>query len=51
MIYYVFTLNFLAPVHFGDTASGGKLDKMALSCSADTLFAALCNEAAAKAYY
>lgn len=46
MIYYVFTLKFLAPVHFGDTASGGKLDKMALSCSADTLFAALCNEAA-----
>lgn len=47
MIYYVFTLKFLAPVHFGDTASGGKLDKIALSCSADTLFAALCNEAAA----
>lgn len=47
MIYYVFTLKFLAPVHFGDTANGGNLDKMALSCSADTLFAALCNEAAA----
>lgn len=47
MIYYVFTLKFLAPVHFGDTASGGNLDRMSLSCSADTLFAALCNEAAA----
>lgn len=47
MIYYAFTLKFLTPVHFGDTASGGNLDKIALSCSADTLFAALCNEAAA----
>ena len=47
MIYYAFTLKFLTPVHFGDTASGGNLDKSALSCSADTLFAALCNEAAA----
>ena len=47
MIYYVFTLKFLAPVHFGDTANGGNLDRMSLSCSADTLFAALCNEAAA----
>ena len=47
MIYYAFTLKFLTPVHFGDTASGGNLDKIAISCSADTLFAALCNEAAA----
>ena len=47
MIYYDFTLKFLTPVHFGDAASGGNLDKIALSCSADTLFAALCNEAAA----
>ncbi len=47
MIYYAFTLKFLTPVHFGDTASGGNLDKIALSCSADTLFAALCTEAAA----
>lgn len=48
MMYYIFTLKFLTPVHFGDTANGGGLDKFALQCSADTLFAALCNEAASK---
>ena len=48
MMYYIFTLKFLTPVHFGDTANGGGLDKFALQCSADTLFAALCNEAANK---
>lgn len=46
MMYYIFTLKFLTPVHFGDTANGGTLDKIAMACSADTLFAALCNEAA-----
>lgn len=46
MMYYIFTLKFLTPVHFGDTANGGFLDKIAMSCSADTLFAALCQEAA-----
>lgn len=46
MIYSIFTLKFLAPVHFGDTAQGGLLDKFSLGCSADTLFSALCNEAA-----
>lgn len=48
MMYYMFTLKFLTPVHFGDTANGGSLDKFSLQCSADTLFAALCNEAANK---
>lgn len=48
MMYYIFTLKFLTPVHFGDTANGGGLDKFSLQCSADTLFAALCNEAANK---
>lgn len=48
MMYYIFTLKFLTPVHFGDTANGGSLDKFSLQCSADTLFAALCNEAANK---
>lgn len=43
-----FTLKFLTPVHFGDTANGGSLDKFSLQCRADTLFAALCNEAANK---
>ena len=46
MAYYIFTLKFETPVHFGDAANGGFLDKIAMSCSADTLFAALCNEAA-----
>lgn len=46
MIYSIFTLKFLAPVHFGDAAQGGLLDKISLGCSADTLFSALCNEAA-----
>ena len=46
MMYYIFTLKFLTPVHFGDTANGGFLDKIAMSCGADTLFAALCQEAA-----
>lgn len=48
MMYYIFTLKFLTPVHFGDTANGGSLDKFSLQCSADTLFAALCNEAVNK---
>lgn len=48
MMYYIFTLKFLTPVHFGDAANGGSLDKFSLQCSADTLFAALCNEAANK---
>ena len=48
MMYYIFTLKFLTPVHFGDTANGGSLDKFSLQCSADTLFAAFCNEAANK---
>lgn len=46
MMYYIFTLKFLTPVHFGDTANGGFLDKIAMSCGVDTLFAALCQEAA-----
>ena len=50
MMYYIFTLKFLTPVHFGDTANGGSLDKFSLQCSADTLLAALCNEAANKGY-
>ena len=48
MQYHIFLLKFLTPVHFGNTANGGALDKVAINCSADTLFAALCNEAAAQ---
>lgn len=46
MKYYVYKLKFLTPVHFGNSAGGGKLDKVALTCSADTYFSALCQEAA-----
>lgn len=46
MQYNVFLLKFLTPVHFGDTAGGGGLDKISLTCSADTFFSALCTEAA-----
>lgn len=30
MMYYIFTLKFLTPVHFGDTANGGGLDKFSI---------------------
>lgn len=46
MKYYIFTLKFLTPVHFGDSAGGGSLERVLLNCSADTLFSALCNEMA-----
>lgn len=46
MRYYLFTLKFLTPVHFGDTGNGGNLEKVSMTCSADTFFSALCSEAA-----
>jgi len=46
MKYYAFALKFMTPVHFGDNAIGGKLEKNSLTCSADTFFSAVCNEAA-----
>ncbi len=48
MRYFVFRLNFFTPVHFGDTSTGGNLEKISLNYSADTLFSALCVEAAAQ---
>lgn len=48
MKYYLLTLKFLTPVHFGDAANGGGLEKVTFTCSADTFFSALCNEAAAQ---
>lgn len=45
MIYYIYTLKFFSPVHFGDSANGGNLDKVSMVCSADTYFSALINEA------
>lgn len=46
MRYYLLALKFLTPVHFGDAANGGGLEKVSFTCSADTFFSALCNEAA-----
>ena len=46
MKYYLFTLKFLTPVHFGDSGNGGNLERVSMTCSADTFFSALCNEAA-----
>ena len=46
MKYYLFTLKFLTPVHFGDTGNGGNLERVSMTCSADTFFSALCSEAA-----
>ena len=46
MRYYVYSLHFLTPVHFGNTAEGGTLENVELSFSSDSFFSALCNEAA-----
>ena len=46
MKYYLFTLKFLTPVHFGDTGNGGNLERVSMTCSADTFFSALSSEAA-----
>lgn len=46
MKYCLYKLKFLTPVHFGNSAGGGKLDRVSLTCSADTYFSALCQEAA-----
>ncbi len=45
MKYYIFTLKFLTPVHFNDANDVGNLESVSLTCSADTFFNALCNEA------
>lgn len=47
MSYYVFTLKFLTPVHFGSTEQGGGLEKAGYTCGSDTFFSALCQEAVA----
>lgn len=46
MRYFVFPLEFITPVHFGNAFSGGNLENVTFTCSADTFFSALCNEAA-----
>lgn len=46
MKYCLYKLKFMTPVHFGNSAGGGKLDRVSLTCSADTYFSALCQEAA-----
>ncbi len=44
-IHVLYPFNFTSSVHFGDTVLGGQLDTVTLTCGADTLFSALCNEA------
>lgn len=44
MNYYILPLRFTSPVHFGNTANGGYLDKVSLTISSDSFFSALCNE-------
>ena len=46
MSYYIYQLKFDSPVHFGDTALGGGLEKIRLDYPSDTLFSALCCELA-----
>lgn len=46
MKYYLFQLKFTSPVHFGDTSSGGGLEKCGMHMCADTFFSALCCEMA-----
>lgn len=46
MMYKIFRLHFLAPVHFGTAEQGGKLEQTELSYPSDTLFSALCHELA-----
>lgn len=46
MEYYIYSLQFQTPVHFGNTSDGGTLETVDLAFSADSLFSALCNESA-----
>lgn len=46
MKYYLFLLKFLTPVHFGNSALGGMLEKVELAYGADELFSAIVTEAA-----
>ncbi|MBQ0066677.1 MAG: type III-A CRISPR-associated RAMP protein Csm4 [Phascolarctobacterium sp.] len=46
MKYYLFLLNFLTPVHFGNSGLGGMLEKVELAYGADEFFSALTTEAA-----
>lgn len=43
-MYYIYQLKFTAPVHFGRAEQGGKLERVSLGYSSDTLFSALCHE-------
>ena len=44
MKYVIYRLHFTAPVHFGATEHGGRLEQTELSYPSDTLFSALCSE-------
>lgn len=44
--YYALIMKFRSPVHFGETGEGGDLSTSSFNCHSDTLFSALCTEAA-----
>lgn len=46
MNHYLYALKFQTPVHFGNVALGGNLGNVKVTIGSNTLFAALCNEAA-----
>ena len=46
MGYFYYQLNFQSPVHFGQSETGGKLEKAGFEFSADSLFSAICAELA-----
>ena len=46
MGYFYYQLNFQSPVHFGQSETGGKLEKAGFEFSADSLFSAICTELA-----
>lgn len=44
MLYKLYQLKFLTPVHFGSEKRGVSLEKVSMTCHSDTFFSAMCNE-------
>lgn len=44
MLYKLYQLKFLTPVHFGSEKRGTSLENANIMCHSDTLFSAICNE-------
>ena len=44
MLYKLYKLNFLTPVHFGSEKQGTSLENVSVTCHSDTFFSAICNE-------